>query len=283
MSVSSILEPWRPERVRGLAERTSSSAVSLLPKPAWPGQRLLGPALVLLLWYVASGAGWISPAKMPGPEVVLTTLGQLVADGTLASDVLASLHRAGLGLGIGIVAGFVLAVIAGLTRLGDALIDGVVQVKRSIPNLALIPLFIIWLGIGESMKISIIALGTMVPIYINTHAGLRGIDRRYVELGQTVGLSRYRFLRHIVFPASLPGFFTGLRLAATHSWTALVVVETINATSGIGFMITQARIYGQTEVVLVGLLLYGALGFSSDALVRVLERKALSWRQSLAQ
>ncbi len=283
MSVSSIFEPSRPERARAPAERTEPSSVSLLPKPAWPGQRLLGPALVLLLWYVASGAGWISPAKMPAPETVLATLGQLVADGTLASDVLASLHRAALGLGIGIVAGFVLAVIAGLTRLGDALIDGVVQVKRSIPNLALIPLFIIWLGIGESMKISIIALGTMVPIYINTHAGLRGIDRRYVELGQTVGLSRYRFLRHIVFPASLPGFFTGLRLAATHSWTALVVVETINATSGIGFMITQARIYGQTEVVLVGLLLYGALGFSSDALVRVFERKALSWRQSLAQ
>lgn len=283
MSVSSIFEPSMPERARVPAERTKPSSVSLLPKPGWPGQRLLGPALVLLLWYVASGAGWISPAKMPGPEAVLTTLGQLVADGTLASDVLASLHRAGLGLGIGIVAGFVLAVIAGLTRLGDALIDGVVQVKRSIPNLALIPLFIIWLGIGESMKISIIALGTMVPIYINTHAGLRGIDRRYVELGQTVGLSRYRFLRHIVFPASLPGFFTGLRLAATHSWTALVVVETINATSGIGFMITQARIYGQTDVVLVGLLLYGVLGFSSDALVRVFERKALSWRQSLAQ
>ena len=132
------------------------------------------------------------------------------------------------------------------------------------------------------MKISIIALGTLVPIYINTHAALRGIDRRYVELGQAVSLSRARFLRHVVFPASLPGFFTGLRLAVTHSWTALVVVETINATSGIGFMITQARIYGQTEVVLVGLVLYGALGFGSDAIVRLAERRALSWRSSIA-
>jgi sulfonate transport system permease protein len=220
---------------------------------------------------------------MPAPGTVVTALFEMIGNGALASDVLASLHRAGLGLAIGIVGGFSLAVIAGLTRLGDALIDGVVQVKRSIPNLALIPLFIIWLGIGEPMKIAIIALGTLVPIYINTHAALRGIDRRFVELGQTVGLSHYRFLRHIVFPASLPGFFTGLRMAVTHSWTALVVVETINATSGIGFMITQARIYGQTDVVLVGLLLYGVLGFSSDALVRTLERRALSWRQSLAQ
>jgi len=220
---------------------------------------------------------------MPGPDAVVTSLIEMVSSGTLATDIEASLQRAVLGLAIGVVAGFILAVVAGLTRLGDALIDGNVQVKRSIPNLALIPLFIIWLGIGESMKISIIALGTMIPIYINTHAALKGIDRRFVELGQTVSLSRYRFLRHIVFPASLPGFFTGLRMAVTHSWTALVVVETINATSGIGFMITQARIYGQTDVVLVGLLLYGALGFGSDALVRLLERRALSWRQSLAQ
>ncbi len=293
MSLSSTLESAKPPLKAGrkrdggssrarFAAHPAASAAALLPKPALPGQRLLGPALVLLLWYVASGAGWISPSKMPGPEVVAATLGQLIADGTLATDVLASLHRAALGLGFGILAGFVLAVLAGLTRLGDALIDGLVQVKRSIPNLALIPLFIIWLGIDETMKISIIALGTMVPIYINTHAGLRGIDRRYVELGQTVGLTPWRFLRHIVFPASLPGFFTGLRLAVTHSWTALVVVETINATSGIGFMITQARIYGQTDVVLVGLVLYGVLGFSSDALVRALERRTLTWRQSLA-
>jgi sulfonate transport system permease protein len=260
-----------------------AAPIRLMPKPGFPGQTLLGPALVLVLWYVASGAGWISPAKMPAPGTVVSTLVEMIGNGTLASDVLASLHRAMLGLAIGVAGGFVLAVAAGLTRLGDALFDGLVQVKRSIPNLALIPLFIIWLGIGETMKVAIIALGTMVPVYINTHAGLRGIDRRFVELGQTVSLSRWRFVRHIVFPASLPGFFVGLRLAVTSAWTALVVVETINATSGIGHMITQARIYGQTEVVLVGLLLYGTLGFGSDALVRALERRVLSWRQSIAR
>lgn len=259
-----------------------AGATRLVPPRPWPLQRLAGPLLVLAAWYLASGAGLLPPAKMPGPDAVVDSFFDMVASGTLATDIAASLHRAGLGLGIGVAAGFALAVVAGLTRVGDALIDGLVQVKRSIPNLALIPLFIIWLGIDETMKISIIALGTLVPIYINTHAALRGIDRRYVELGQAVSLSRARFLRHVVFPASLPGFFTGLRLAVTHSWTALVVVETINATSGIGFMITQARIYGQTEVVLVGLVLYGALGFGSDALVRLAERRALSWRSSIA-
>jgi sulfonate transport system permease protein len=266
---------------RRAAKEEQAKAVNLLPKRPFVGQRLVGPILVLLLWYVASGLGWISAAKMPGPGAVIASLLDMIESGSLASDITISLERAAAGLAIGIVGGFVLAVVAGLTRVGDALIDGNMQVKRAIPNLALIPLFIIWLGIGEPMKISIIALGTMIPIYINTHAGLKGIDRRFVELGQTVSLSRYRFIRHIVFPACLPGFFTGLRLAVTSSWTALVVVETVNATSGIGYMITQARIYGQTEVVLVGLLIYGALGFGSDALVQFIERRTLSWRQPL--
>ncbi|WP_102961430.1 ABC transporter permease [Mangrovicella endophytica] len=283
MSLISFTTPASVLQRRPARGSTDARSRSLLPKAPVPLQRLVGPILLLVLWCVASGTGWISPAKMPGPDAVAASLAGMIGSGTLATDIAASLQRAALGLSIGIVAGFALAVAAGLTRLGDALIDGNIQVKRSIPNLALIPLFIIWLGIGETMKIAIIALGTTVPIYINTHAALRGIDRRFVELGQTVSLSRAGFLRHIVFPASLPGFFTGLRLAVTQAWTALVVVETINATSGIGFMITQARIYGQTDVVLVGLLLYGVLGFGSDALVRALERRSLSWRQSLDQ
>ncbi|MDE1994997.1 MAG: ABC transporter permease [Rhizobiaceae bacterium] len=261
--------------------RAGRGELPLLAKKPLPGQTLLGPALVLLLWYVASGFGWISAAKMPGPTVVISSFFDMVESGTLLSDVTMSLQRVAIALIAGVAAGFALAVAAGLTRLGDALIDGNVQIKRSIPNLALIPLFIIWLGIGEAMKVTIIAIGVAIPIYINTHAALKGIDRRYVELGQTVGLSRFRFLRHIVLPATLPGFFTGLRLAVTNGWTALVVVETVNATSGIGYMITQARTYGQTDVVLVGLVMYGILGFMSDAIVRLIERRVLSWRQSL--
>ena len=157
------------------------------------------------------------------------------------------------------------------------------QIKRAIPNLALIPLAIIWLGIGEGMKVTIIALGVMVPIYINTHAALRGIDNRYVELAETVGLSRGAFIRRVVLPGALPGFFVGLRLAVTFAWTALVVVEQVNATEGIGFLMTQARTYGQTDIVLVGLVVYGILGLTSDTAVRAIERRALSWRQSLAR
>lgn len=268
----------------GLAARRTrvGAARQLLPKSTSASQRLLGPALVIMLWFMVTLSGWLSPETLPRPGAVAATFKELWADGYLAGNIAASLGRAGQGLAAGIAAGLLLALAAGLTRLGDALFDGLVQIKRALPNLALIPLFIMWMGIGEAMKITVIALGVFVPIYINTHAALRDIDLRYVELAQTVDLNRRQFLRHIVFPSCLPGFFTGLRLAATHAWTALVVVETINATSGIGYMISQARIYGQIEIVIAGLVLYGVLGFGTDALIRAIHKRVLGWRQTMA-
>jgi sulfonate transport system permease protein len=156
-----------------------------------------------------------------------------------------------------------------------------VQVKRAIPSLGLIPLFILWLGIGESFKIVIIAIGVFIPIYINTHSALSGIDSRYVELAEVVRLSRWQFIRQVVIPGSLPGFFVGLRLGVVGSWLSLVVLEQINATSGLGYMMFQAQNYGQTDVIVVGLLIYGVFGFVSDAVVRIIGRRVLSWRRAL--
>jgi sulfonate transport system permease protein len=146
----------------------------------------------------------------------------------------------------------------------------------------LIPLFILWLGIGESFKIAIIAIGVFIPIYINTYAALSGIDKRYVELAEVVRLTRWQFVREIVIPGALPGFFIGLRLAVVGSWLSLVVLEQINATSGLGYMMFQAQNYGQTDVIVVGLLCYGLFGFVSNEVVRLLERRALSWQQTLS-
>lgn len=133
------------------------------------------------------------------------------------------------------------------------------------------------------MKVSVIAIAAFFPIYIQTHTALRAIDIRYVELSETLALSRWTFLRRIVLPGALPGFLTGLRFAATASWLALVVVEQLNATSGIGYMVTLARNYAQTDVMLVGLVVYALLGFGSDALIRQIERRALRWRRSLGR
>ncbi|MFI7503387.1 ABC transporter permease [Streptomyces sp. NPDC049687] len=255
---------------------------SLAPGRRLPAARLTGPLLLLALWAAASAAGRLDPGAVPAPWTVLKTGAHLWTDGTLPTDVLTSLERAGYGFAIGLTAGVALALASGLSRTGEALIDGTVQLNRAIPVLGLIPLFILWLGIGETFKIAIIAIVVYIPIYLNTHAALSGIDHRFVELAEVQGLSRVRFVRQIVIPGALPGFFVGLRLGVTGSWLGLVVLEQINATSGLGYLMFQAQNYGQSDVILVGLLIYGVFGLISDSAVRLVERRVLSWRRTLS-
>ena len=265
-------QPQGPRRARRLAPGTSG-----------PLFRLVGPLLLLAAWASASATGLLSAQTLSAPWTVVRAAGDLFADGRLQDNLSPSLVRSGLGLAAGVAAGLALALVAGLSRWGEALVDGPLQVKRSIPTLALIPLAILWLGVGEPMKVTLIALAVLVPVYVTTHAALRGVDARFVELAESVGLSRGAFVRRVALPGALPGFFTGLRMAVTVSWLALVVVEQINATSGIGYLMTQARTYGQTDVIVVGLVLYGVFGLVSDTAVRWAERRALSWRRSLAR
>lgn len=254
----------------------------LSPGSRHPAARLVGPVLLVALWAAASAAGRLDPAAIPAPWTVLDTGTHLWTDGTLPTDVVTSLRRAASGFAIGLTAGVVLALASGLTRTGEALIDGTVQLNRAIPTLGLIPLFILWLGIGETFKIAIISIVVYIPIYLNTHAALSGIDHRYVELAEVQGLSKLRFIRQVVIPGALPGFFVGLRLGVTGSWLGLVVLEQINATSGLGYMMFQAQNYGQSDVILVGLVIYGVFGLASDTAVRLVERRVLSWRRTLS-
>jgi sulfonate transport system permease protein len=244
---------------------------------------LLGPALLLLYWSVLSVTGWLDPRVLPAPWTAITTTIDLIREGRLQDNLAISTWRAMTGLGFGVAVGVTLAFLSGLSLLGGYVIDGLVQIKRGIPILALIPFMILWLGIGEAMKITLIATAVFFPVYINTHNALRAIDIRHVELAETVRLSRWQFLRYVVVPGSLPGFLTGLRFGVTSSWLALVVVEQLNATSGIGYMVTLARNYAQTDVMLVGLVIYALLGFGSDALVRQVERRLLTWRRTLGR
>ncbi|MFF7753742.1 ABC transporter permease [Streptomyces sp. NPDC007971] len=254
----------------------------LSPGRRLPAARLAGPLLLLALWAAASAAGRLDPGAIPAPWTVARTAVRLWSDGTLPTDILTSVERAGYGFVIGLAAGVVLALVSGLSRTGEALIDGTVQLNRAIPTLGLIPLFILWLGIGETFKIAIIAIVVYIPLYLNTHAALSGIDSRYVELAEVQGLSRFAFVRQVVIPGALPGFFVGLRLAVTGSWLGLVVLEQINATSGLGYLMFQAQNYGQSDVILVGLLIYGIFGLVSDSAVRLIERRVLSWRRTLS-
>lgn len=241
-----------------------------------------GLVLLLLLWWSGSTAGLFDPRALPAPQTVVATLARLTAEGELPRHLQASMLRAAAGFAAGAAAGLVLAVVSGLSRLGEALIDGPVQVNRATPGLAMMPLLILWFGIGEDMKVITIALGVMVPIYLHTHTGLRAIDARWVELAEIQGLGRWGFLRHVVLPGALPGVFLGLRFAVLGAWLALIVVEQYNATEGIGYMMTRASTYGQTDVVLGGLVVYAVLGLLLDGAVRALQRAALRWRTTLA-
>lgn len=265
----------RPAAVRRRTRR-------LGPGRSVPGGAAVGLLALLAVWSAGSAVGLVDPRTLSAPWTVVTTARDLLADGRLQENLAVSAGRASAGLALGIVAGTLLALVSGLSRWGEALIDGPVQVKRAIPSLALLPLLILWLGIGETMKVVTILLGVLVPVYIHTHNGLRTIDARYVELAETVGLSRWDFVRRVVLPGALPGFLLGLRFAVTGAWLSLVVVEQINGTAGIGYMMELARTYGQTDVIVVGLVLYGLLGFGSDALVRLVQRRALAWRRTLA-
>ncbi|MCW5252598.1 ABC transporter permease [Streptomyces sp. SHP 1-2] len=262
--------PRRPRRTR------------LVPGRPLPFGWAVGPVLLLALWAAGTGLGLVDVRSLPAPWTVAATAGDLIDNGKLPSHLATSAQRALLGLLFGTVSGLLLALVSGLSRIGEAVIDGPVQIKRAIPSLALIPLLILWFGIGETMKVVTIALGVFVPVYIHTHSGLRSIDGRYAELAETVRLGRLAFVRHVVLPGALPGFLLGMRFAVTAAWLALVVVEQVNATSGIGYMMELARTYGQTDVIIVGLVVYGLLGLVSDALVRLVERRALSWRRTLA-
>ncbi|MEV6489524.1 ABC transporter permease [Actinoplanes sp. NPDC051633] len=246
-----------------------------------PYGRLLGPAVLLGLWALASAAGWLDPRLVSAPWTVLGTALRLAAGGELAEHVGASTQRVLIGFTSGAAVGVALAVVAGLSRIGTALIDGPVQIKRAIPTIALAPLLILLLGIGEGFKVVLIAAGVAASIYVPFHAALIGIDNRYVELAEVQGYSRWEFLRHVVLPGAVPGLFVGLRLSVTVSWLLLATVEQVNALSGIGYLMAQAQLYAQTDVILLGLALYAVLGFTSDTVVRLIERRVLAWRRTL--
>lgn len=274
---AAVLE--RPVQPRSTARRKRRLGLGQPAPYGW----LLGPVLLLAFWAIGSATGFIDPRILPAPWVAVTTGAEMIEQGRLQANLVVSAWRAGQGLAYGVVIGVIVALISGLSLLGGYIFDGLVQLKRAIPTLALIPLFILWFGIGEGMKVIVISLSVFIPIYVHTHNALRAIDIKHVELAETLGLGRLAFIRHVVLPGALPGFMLGLRFGVMGAWLALVVVEQLNATSGIGYMINLARTYAQSDVILLGLVVYAILGVSSDAAVRFLEKKVLSWRKTLAQ
>ncbi|MBO9710163.1 MAG: ABC transporter permease subunit [Caulobacter sp.] len=251
--------------------------------PQWSRARWLSPLVLLALWEAGSRLGVIPPRVLAAPSTVAETFWTLTVSGELPSNLAVSLARAGAALLIALAVAITLGLVAGLSRWGETLVDPLMQIKRTIPSLALTPLFIVWFGIGETPKIALIAIAATFPLYLNLFAGVRGVDVRLVEAARSFGLSGWSLVREVILPGALPSFFVGLRYALGVSVLVLVVAEQINAQAGLGYLINNARDFLRTDVIVVCLLVYALLGLGADAFVRTLERKALAWRPSLVE
>lgn len=241
-------------------------------------ERLAGVVLLFAGWQLASSAGWLSPRVLAGPSGVVTTGWDLTRDGTLGTALWASLRRVLWGLGLGVPLGVILALASGLTRVGDDLVDGNVQMLRFVPIIGLQPLLILWLGLGETAKISLIVMGVAFPIYVNTSVAIKSLNPGYRELADVAGLGRGALIRHVIIPGALPAFLVGLRLAAAVAWLLLVFAEQMNAHSGIGYLMIRAQTFFQSDVIVLCLVVYALLGLISDGLIRLLDRRVLRWQ-----
>jgi sulfonate transport system permease protein len=255
---------------------------------SWPGRlarvarRAAVPVLLIAAWQVAASAHWVDRNTLASPQQVWNAGWASWTSGQLGPSILISLRRILIGLAIGGSIGVVLGLFAGLSRIGEELVDAPMQMLRSLPFLGLIPLLIVWLGIGEQLKVGLVVIGVIYPIYINLYKGIRAIDPRFGELARACGVSRREVFTKIVLPGAMPSFLIGLRFSLGIAWLALVISETVNADKGIGYLISQAQQYLQTDVIVLGLALYALLGLILEGVVRLLERYLLRWRREFA-
>ena len=256
-------------RIRAPRRAFSVSFAGLLP--------FLLPLGIVLLWQAASSFGWITNRLMPAPIQVVWAFWDKLISGELAVNIQASAVRAISGLLVGGSIGFLLGLANGVSRLSHALTDTTLQMLRTIPNLALIPLVILWFGIGEEAKLFLTALGVFFPIYLNTLHGVRNVDPQLIEMGRVYSMSGLTLFRKVIFPGALPSIFVGLRFSLGIMWLTLIVAETMAASSGIGHMANSAREFMMTDVVILALVIYALLGKLADVIALTLERLTLSW------
>jgi sulfonate transport system permease protein len=265
--------------VRPTRSRRRRFTITRVPRLA---RRAIGPVAAIGLWQLVCSLGLFTSFEVASPVAVFDAGRELAAQGVLASNLLISLQRVAEGLLLGVGTGVILAVLCGLFWVAEDLIDPVIQAFRAVPILGLVPLVIIWFGVGEAPKVFLIALGCLFPVYLNTYAAIRNVDNKLVEAGRTFGLNRLGLVRQVILPGALPGFLVGLRFALVGSWIIDVVAEEINAQSGLGYLINQAQSTNRVDIMFCCLTIYAILGLVADAIVRLLERQLLVWRAAFA-
>jgi sulfonate transport system permease protein len=251
----------------------------------WPSDRLEGgrlvpwlvPIVVLVLWELAARSGLIEGRILPAPSQVATAFWDTAKSGALFHHVTISFNRALIGLLLGGGIGFVLGVLNGTSHRAELLLDSALQMFRNVPHLAVIPMVILWFGIDETAKVFLVAIGVLFPIYLNTFHGIRTVDRGLVEMARVNGLGPFAIFWRVVLPGAMPSVLVGLRYALGIMWLTLIVAETIAASSGIGYMTMNAREFLQTDVVVLGIIIYALLGKAADVATKLIEHRVLAW------
>ena len=236
------------------------------------------PALFLILWQITTSDGIVSSKILPQPVKVLDTWVKMLASGELIRYIGTSTQRALSGFLVGGTIGFVLGMANGLFPLSAKIFDASIQMIRTIPHLALIPLLILWFGIGEEVKLVLVALGVFFPIYLNTYHGIRSIDKGLIEMGKVYGLTGFSMFWNIILPGALSSILVGVRFALGVMWMTLIVAETVAANSGIGYMAMNAREFMQMDVIVLGIIMYALLGKLSDSIACSMESHWLKWQ-----
>ncbi|HYO30920.1 MAG TPA: ABC transporter permease [Thermomicrobiales bacterium] len=254
--------------------------------PALPSPRrltgLVVPALLLALWQVVVNLGVYSRSQLPAPLDVVAALRELADIGLLWPNVSASLERVAIGFAVGGLVATLIGLVVGLSRQAEALLAPTLQAIRAVPSLAGVPLLILWLGIGEGPKLTLIAIGAFFPVYTALVAGIRQIDRKLIEVGRAYGLRGASLVREVLLPAALPSLLTGLRLGLAQAWLFLVAAELIAASAGLGFLLTDASNTGRADIIVLSIVLLALIGKGSDGLLALAERWLLRWTDTYA-
>lgn len=248
-----------------------------------PLLRVFLPVALIALWYVGTTLGVLSTQMLSSPGAVVGAYRELWLTGELQQALAASLGRSAKGLALGTVVGIGFGLLAGLSRLGEEVFDSTLQMLRTIPFMALIPLFMLWFGIGEEPKVALITAACIFPNYLNTYAGVRSVDPKIIEAGRVFGLSKWMLIKRIVLPAALPHVLVGFRYAMGVSLLALIAAEQINAGVGLGYLVMNANTVFRSDIIIAGVLIFAALGLTIDAVMRFLERLLVPWRPKVAK